>query len=208
MNSDGPFGSYFYAGGPDATVLAGTRSPLDGYQTDFNNQQHVNYIGTDNHVRELYYTDHWGVNDLTVAAGALNYLPKPGSAIDGYKTGFNNQQHVNYIGTDGHVHELYYTDHWSHNDLTAAADAQNHLPASRSRLDGYETTFNNQQHVNYVGSNGDVHELVYTDHWSHNDLTQIFSQRDRRSVPQERDAIPLSRVVDRNLQFRGLLQRQ
>gem|GEM_PF-781921 len=171
MNSDGPFGSYFYAGGPDATVLAGTRSPLDGYQTDFNNQQHVNYIGTDNHVRELYYTDHWGVNDLTVAAGALNYLPKPGSAIDGYETGFNNQQHVNYIGTDGHVHELYYTDHWSHNDLTVAAGAQNYLPRPGSAIDGYETTFNNQQHVNYMGTDGHVHELYYTDHWSHNDLT-------------------------------------
>ena len=95
--------------------------------------------------------------------------------MDGYQTDFNNQQHVNHIGTDGHVHELYYADHWSHNDLTAAAGAQSFLPASGSAIDGYETTFNNQQHVNYIGSNGDIHELVYTDHWSHNDLTQIFS---------------------------------
>jgi len=65
----------------------------------------------------------------TAATGAQNYLPRPGSAIDGYETTFNNQQHVNYIGTDGHVHELYYTDHWSHNDLTAAAGVQNYLPA-------------------------------------------------------------------------------
>jgi hypothetical protein len=144
------------------------RSALDGYQTTFNNQQHVNYIGTDGHVHELVYTDHWSHNDLTQVAGAPNVAP--GSALDGYQTSFNNQQHVNYIGTDGHVHELVYTDHWSHNDLTQAAGAPNVAPGSA--LDGYQTSFNNQQHVNYIGTDGHVHELVYTDHWSHNDLTQ------------------------------------
>lgn len=148
---------------------------IDGYETSFNNQQHVNYIGTDGHIHELVYTDHWAHNDLTIAAGAQAYLPAARSALDGYQTTFNNQQHVNYIGADGHVHELVYTNHWSHNDLTAAAGAQNSIPVLGSALDGYQTTFNNQQHVNYIDSNGDVHELVYTDHWSHNDLTQIFS---------------------------------
>jgi hypothetical protein len=75
-------------------------SALDGYQTTFNNQQHVNYIGTDGHVHELVFSDHWGHTDLTNAAGAPNAAQ--GSALDGYQTTFNNQQHVNYIGTDGH----------------------------------------------------------------------------------------------------------
>jgi hypothetical protein len=143
-------------------------SALDGYQTTFNNQQHVNFIGTDGHVHELVYGDHWGHTDLTQAAGAPNAAP--GSALDGYQTSFNNQQHVNYIGTDGHVHELVYSDHWGHTDLTKAAGAPNAAPGSP--LDGYQTTFNNQQHVNFIGTDGHVHELVYGNHWGHTDLTQ------------------------------------
>lgn len=99
--------------GPSLTTAANT--PIDGYATTFNDQQHVNFIGSDGHVHELVYSDHWGHTDLTQAAKAPN--PAPGSPLDGYQTTFNNQQHVNYIGTDGHVHELVYTDHWRHTDL-------------------------------------------------------------------------------------------
>ncbi len=158
----------------DLTAMAGAPpaapgSALDGYQTSFNNQQHVNYIGTDNHVHELVYTNNWSHNDLTAMAGAPPAAP--GSALDGYQTSFNNQQHVNYIGTDNHVHELVYTNNWSHNDLTAKAGAPPSLPGRA--LDGYETTFNNQQHVNYLGPDTHVHELVYTNNWGHNDLTAM-----------------------------------
>ncbi len=183
MNSGGPWGSYMYAGGPDATVLAAPRSRLDGYQTTFNNQQHVNYIGADSHIHEFLYTDHWGNTDLTQAAGAQNFPPAAGSALDGYQTDFNNQQHVNYIGTDGHVHELVYTDHWAHNDLTVAAGAQNYPAAPGTTLDGYETSFNNQQHVNYIGTDGHVHELVYTNHWAHTDLTAAAGAQKYPAAP-------------------------
>ena len=44
-----------------------------------------------------------------------------GGFLDGYATGFNQQQHVNYIGTDGHLHELFYDGSWKSNDLTALA---------------------------------------------------------------------------------------
>ena len=63
-------------------------------------------IGTDGHVHELVYKNNWGHTDLTQAAGAPNAAP--GSALDGYQTSFNNQQHVNYLSSDNHVHELYY----------------------------------------------------------------------------------------------------
>src|SRR5271170_3749461 len=129
-----------------ATYTVFLNSALDGYQTSFNNQQHVNYIGTDSHVHELVYQDHWAHTDLTQAAGAPNAAP--GSPLDGYQTSFNNQQHVNYIGTDGHLHELVSTNHWAHTDLTQAAGAPNVAPGSP--LDGYQTSFNNQQHVNYI----------------------------------------------------------
>lgn len=156
----------------DLTVLAGappvgpTRA-LDGYETAFNNQQHVNYIGADNHVHELVYTDHWIHNDLTALANAPAAAAE--SPLDGYATTFNNQQHVNYIGAENHVHELVYKSSWIHNDLTALAKAP--APKPGSPLDGYQSTFDSQQHVNYIGGDNHVHELVYKNSWSHTDLT-------------------------------------
>jgi hypothetical protein len=175
---------YCITGNGMNTVFAGAEngSPLDGYETSFNKQQHVNYIGTDGHVHELVHTDpdHWSNTDPTERAGAdaQNNPPVAGSPLDGYETSFNNQQHVNYIGIDGHVHELVYTDHWGHTDLSQSAgpDAlkEQNLPAKGSALDGYETSFNKQQHVNYIGNNRHVHELAHTDpdHWGHTDLSQ------------------------------------
>jgi Peptidase A4 family len=147
--------------------LAGAASSLDGYATTFNRQQHINYIGADNHVHELWYDSAWHHNDLTAAAGAPNAAP--GTALSGYESAFNNQQHVNYIGIDNHIHELWYDSAWHHNDLTGVAHAPN--AATVAALDGYVTTFNNQQHVNYLAGNNHVMELWFDSTWHVNDLT-------------------------------------
>ena len=158
----------------DLTLLAsappvGSGAHIDGYQTEFNNQQHVNFIGTDNHVHELYYVGAWKHNDLTALAGAP--AAAPGSAIDGYETAFNQQQHVNYLDPGGHVHELYFDGAWHHNDLTALTGAP--AAVAGSAIDGYDTTFNNQQHINFMDGNGHVHELYFDSAWHHNDLTAL-----------------------------------
>ena len=62
-----------------------------------------------------------------------------------------------------------------HHDASRQRPDATVLAGARSRLDEYQSSFNNQQQGNDTESNGDVHELVYTDHWSHNDLTRIFS---------------------------------
>jgi hypothetical protein len=74
---------------------------------------------------------------------------------------------VNFIGNDNHVHELCYDSSWHHNDLTQLSGA----PAAplASYLDGYATEYDSQQHVNFVGADGHVHERA----WHHNDLTQL-----------------------------------
>jgi Peptidase A4 family len=48
--------------------------------------------------------EYWIDNDLTGFTGGVPAAP--GSALDGY-WGTDNSQHVNYISTDGHIHELY-----------------------------------------------------------------------------------------------------
>ncbi len=73
------------------------------------NSQHVNYLGSDNHIHELYRasgaspTD-WTDNDLTALAIAVQ--PHPETAFVSY-WGSDSSQHVFFIGIDDHVHELY-----------------------------------------------------------------------------------------------------
>jgi hypothetical protein len=106
VRADGHVLEFVYNGGGwslnDLTQLAGApaavaKSALDGYATDFNEQQHVNFIGADNHVHELFYEGgRWQHNDLTVQAKASN--ASPNTALAGYATEFNEQQHVIFIG--------------------------------------------------------------------------------------------------------------
>ena len=81
--------------------------------------------------------------------------------IDGYSQG-DGSQHVNYIGQDGHVHELVPEPPaavGSHRpEPSASGTGPRHLP-----LDGQRHEATVQQHVNYIGQDGHVHELVPTD---------------------------------------------
>ena len=155
-----------------------------GYETSYNHQQHVNFISNDFHVHELYYDGAWHHNDLTQLTGAppageiVNQEDESwGSGLTGYETLSPNQQHVNFIGNDLHVHELYYDGAWHHNDLTKFTGAPNADPhvafALYSSLDSYATTYNRQQHVNFMANDAHVHELYYDGAWRHNDLTQL-----------------------------------
>ena len=144
---------------------------LDSYwQAD--GGQHVNFVGTDGHVHELYIHSGatWEDNDLTAAAGS-GVIVAAGSPLDGY-FGSDTSQHINFIGTDGHVHELYANpgEGWRDNDLSVAAGGA--LPASGTTLDGYWQA-DDSQHVNFIGTDGHIHEL-YLDPgspWQNNDLT-------------------------------------
>jgi hypothetical protein len=145
---------------------------LTGYWGS-DNSQHINYIGTDGHVHELYIHPgaNWVDNNLTNFARAV--LPVAGTAIDGY-WGSDSSQHVNYIGTDGHVHELYIHPgaNWVDNNLTNMARAVS--PAAGSHLDAYWGT-DSSQHINYLGTDGEVHELYIHPgaNWVDNNLSNF-----------------------------------
>jgi hypothetical protein len=149
-------------------------SALTGYWGS-DSSQHVNFVGTDGHVRELYIHPgaNWVNNDLTAFSGG-GVLPKAGTALTGY-WGSDNSQHVNFIGSDGHVHELYIHPgaNWVNNDLTALAGG-GVLPLEATTLTGYWGS-DNSQHVNFVGTDGHVHELYIHPgaNWVNNDLTAL-----------------------------------
>ena len=102
--------------------------PIDGYPSPWNDEQHVNYLtiapqfAPQAWVNELWYSDAdgWQHNNLNQLAGVENVVAAASSPLDGYVTPWNNEQHVNYLDTSGHVHELWYSDSggWQHNDLT------------------------------------------------------------------------------------------
>jgi hypothetical protein len=97
------------------------------------------------------------------------------SQLDGYWDTLS-RQHVNFIASDGHVHELYNTPttSWKDNDLTKLAKSSS-IPGVWSTLDGYWGW--GEDHVNYIDSNGHVHELYDTPAtgWKDNDLMKLAS---------------------------------
>jgi hypothetical protein len=203
-------------------------SPLDGYW-GADNSQHVNFIGVDGHVHELYIAPNaagWVDNDLTALAGP-NASPPGGSQLHGFWGGDNSQM-VNFVGRDFLVHRLFIepngpgwmddaadlgasigtalpgywgTDGSKHvfclaagfsgdglnelytapgaiepssvrHDLTALTGAV--APGANS-LDAYWGT-DDSQHVNFIGTDGHLHELYIapnTAGWVDNNLTAL-----------------------------------
>src|SRR5882757_3113636 len=163
----------------DLTQLSGNGiapaagSALDAYFGP-DNGEHVNFIGTDGHVRELYlaFGGQWVNNDLTQLSKGI--LPLPNSPLDGYVDA-DDGQHVNFIGTDSHVRELYIAPHghWVNNDLIHLS-GDGIGPSRTSSLCGYLGP-DGGQHVNFIGTDGQVHELYITPHghWVNNNLNQL-----------------------------------
>jgi hypothetical protein len=139
------------------TAISG--GALDGYWDG--GGQHVNFIGSNGDVHELYNgpfsSGTWLDTDLTLNA-TNGTAAAAGSTLDGYWDG--SGQHVNFIGSNGDVHELYNgpfsCSPWSDTDLTQSA-TNGVPPGAGSVLDGYWD--GSGEHVNFIGSNGDVHEL-------------------------------------------------
>ena len=98
--------------------------------------------------------------------------PTPTSDLTGYPLS-DNSQHVFFIGTDSHVHELDIAGAgWNDNDLTTLAGAVPPTPASA--LTGYRLS-NDSKHVFFIGTDDHVHELFITAGagWLDNDLTAL-----------------------------------
>ena len=66
-------------------------------------------------------------------------------------------QHVNYRGTDNHIHELWWDNTgWHHNDLSNAAGG---APTAAGDPAGYMFDAQATQHVVYRGTDNHIHEL-------------------------------------------------
>jgi len=129
---------------------------------------HVLYIGTDNHVHELWRDSQtWHHNNLTLAARA----PLASDLATGFTDEAERAQFVHYRGTDGHIHQLHWVNGaWQWLDMTANFGGP--LASSGAVPTGYLFPADGTLHVNYLGADGHIHEYwrdVFG--WHHNDLT-------------------------------------
>src|ERR1039457_3319781 len=163
-----------FAGGTQAVGIA-----LAGYSQG-DGSQHVNFIDVSGHVHELYRSPdpaaQWVDNDLTAFANGTPAYTKGGfsiSPIDAYSQS-DSSQHVNFIDSNGHMHELYRCPdpaaQWVDNDLTTYAGGAQ----AEGGLDAYSQG-DSSQHVNFIDGNGNMHELYRSPdpaaQWVDNDLT-------------------------------------
>ncbi|WP_285689806.1 hypothetical protein [Actinoplanes sp. NBRC 103695] len=157
----------------DLTAAAGGSLGLgavNGYTRAADQTQHVIYLGTDNHIHELWFHhgDGWNHNDLSLAAASPPN--SSGNNPIGYQWEVDTTQHVVGGGGDFHIHELWYDGRWHHNDLTTAAGG----PLAADWLTAYTWDIDETQHVVHRGaSDGHIHELWFhhRDGWNHHDLT-------------------------------------
>jgi hypothetical protein len=122
------------------------------------------------HIHELWWDNSgtWRRSDLTLVSQA----PSAGSEPTNYSFWEQATQHINYAGSDGHVHELWwdYENGWQHNDLTYQTGAP--LLRSGAVPSGYVFRYEGTQHVVYQGGDGIIHELWWDNTgWHHNPLT-------------------------------------
>ena len=107
-------------------------SPLAGYETTYNNQQHVDFVDTQNRVCELVkggIFPVWTPRCLTDEARDINgggpvpHVASDGSGLVGYQSTFENpdQQHVVFTTNERDVYELFWDNGWKGNNLTQRA---------------------------------------------------------------------------------------
>lgn len=148
-----PSGHWHHGGLTDAA----TAHPANGTPTGFAtaDMQFVHFRGTDGHIIQLSWDNRagWRPRDLTDNFGGPPALDAPPTGYV-FPFGGENELHVQYLGTDGHIHEYWWNGgQWQYRDLTITTGA----PLARSGPSAY--VLQNTQHVVFVARNNHVIEL-------------------------------------------------
>ena len=105
----------------DLTAITGAAPAASGSDlTSFADRygQHLAFLGGNQHVFQMYYNGNWTSYDLTALAGAS--LAASGSHLASYYRSDINNENIDYLDSNGHVHRLVYNgSSWSDQDLTA-----------------------------------------------------------------------------------------
>lgn len=145
-------------------------SPLASHFDNQAQQEHVYYLGTDQHLHHLQFTypgGHWLWEDLTAQTGSV--VPELGSSLSSFQDAARKQAHIFYVGADQHLHQMYSDGSWTDQDVTSAAGAP--VPAELTPVATFKDDPDNQQHAFYLGANAHFYHLYYDTKWNLQDLT-------------------------------------
>jgi hypothetical protein len=151
--------------GNDLTVVAGAPPAAlnSSLVTEINkvaNTVEIYFLGTDSHVRELWWAPWtWHNSDPTAAARAPNAAR--GSALVSLSNPIANTVQVDYLDSAGHIHELWWNGTWHTDDLTSGTNAP--IAATGSALATEVNTLSNPNHVElyYIAKDQTVQELWF-----------------------------------------------
>lgn len=147
-------------------------SDPSGFAREDDKTVHVAYTNTEGEICELFCKTtgddrRWQASNLSSALKAPAAAGRPAA----YYLENMKSQHIAYRGTDGQIHELYYTTKegkWH----VANTSAQVKAPKAASDPVGYAPEGDKTQHVFYRSSDGDLIELYNTDAgWDQRNLT-------------------------------------
>ncbi len=96
------------------------------------------------------------MNPIETGRSASGGAPVAAKDPGGYTWSVDKTQHVVYLGTDEHIHELWFNGAWHHNDLTLAS-GESTLAAGEPR--GYTWDVDKTEHVIFRGKDGRIYEL-------------------------------------------------
>jgi hypothetical protein len=119
----------------------------------FGSTHHITYRGTDNQIHVLWVQDDgmnssWVGRTPSVDATAPLATGDPCALISNSET----VENIFYRGTDGHIHQLWAGETWSHTGVTAWAQT----PLAAGDPHAYLPTSDTHQHVCYRGSDGHI----------------------------------------------------
>jgi hypothetical protein len=177
-----PPGSWHFNDLTDAAGALGARddTQLSGYVFEAQGTQHVDYVGINTHVCELWWDNSgWHFNDLANAANVPEIETVFG--LPAYVFNAQGTQHVFYLGSNGHVCELCWDSMgWHFNDVTAATGA----PGPSSELCAYVFNAQGTQHVDYLDKSGHIWELWRdSSGWHSGDLTNATGAAAAATAP-------------------------
>jgi hypothetical protein len=135
-------------------------SPLAGYACEYENTQHVIYMGDDGDIHEIYNSQGWKPeHSLTQITNTSQ--PSHTSALVGYACEYERTEHVVYIANNSNIQELYRSgSSWYTTNLNSSSGSGAPPPVSpASPLAGYSFENQRTEHVVYLDANQQVHEL-------------------------------------------------
>jgi hypothetical protein len=152
---------------------AAVNAPITSYYDQTNAIEHVFYLGSDYHLRHLFFTTYWQAEDIT----PLLLLPTAafGSSLSSFQDTVGKQQHVFFLGSDQHLYQIYGTASptgngtWNYQDVTLADLAP--VPALNSPFSSFKDDPDNQQNVFFLGTNQHLYHMYWSGRWSYEDLS-------------------------------------